>query len=149
MREGIINAYAGEVKSITHSDADMIRIEYSLYNGIEPVPNYSILNKMNAFGIQDEFEFHRNHWALKEADLFRTLLYLHPIRKGPKVFEIDQYPNIDRRSVSMMIPFDDKFNQVSYRSSESEGRSGRRYLGKRRHNTGYSEPDRSIIHRCL
>ncbi|MCY3726646.1 MAG: hypothetical protein OXF95_08420 [Rhodobacteraceae bacterium] len=68
---------------------------------------------MASFDIHDDFEFSRKHWALKEGNLFRTLLSLPPPRKSPKVFEIDRYPNIDRRSVSVMMSFDDKFNQIN------------------------------------
>ncbi|MCY4251365.1 MAG: hypothetical protein OXC82_13145 [Rhodobacteraceae bacterium] len=125
MNEGTENqlAHAGEITRISHSDGDMIDFEYVLYNGIEPVPNHSILKKMNSFGIRDEFEFQRNHWALKEGNLFRTLLSLHPVRKGPQVFQIDRYPDIDRRSVAVMMPFktelDPVFNSIRGTAEEN------------------------------
>lgn len=115
MNEGTENqlAQAGEITKISHNDGDMISFEYVLYNWIEPVPNHSVLKKMNAFGIQVEREFHRKHWALKKGNLFQSLLSLYPVRKGPQVFQIDPYPQIDQWWVSVMMPFDDKFNQVN------------------------------------
>ncbi len=114
MNEGTENqlAHAGEIRNISHSDGNMISFEYTLYNDIAPIPNYSILKKKNSFGISDEFEFRRKHWALKQANLFRSLLSLHPVRKGPQVFEIDRYPKINHGLVSVMMPFKRELDPV-------------------------------------
>lgn len=104
--------HVGEITKISLS-GKMLKFEYTYFPDIKPVPNRLIFEKMVSFDIHDDFEFRRRHWALKEVNLFRTLLSLPPPQKSPEVFEIDQCPNINRRSVSVMMPFDAKFNQVS------------------------------------
>ena len=50
-----------------------------------PVPNKVIFANKEDFGISQTFEFSRTHWALKDIDLFRTLLRLsQPASGKPK-----------------------------------------------------------------
>lgn len=61
----------------------------------------------------DEFEFSRNHWAVKEVDLYRFLL-LKDIsigRQRPLVFSIPKHESIKCTS-SAMMPFDKSFDKV-------------------------------------
>ncbi|MDE2673574.1 MAG: DUF2513 domain-containing protein [Paracoccaceae bacterium] len=113
MNEGINDelAHVGEITKISRS-GKLLKFEYTFYQDIRPVPNLLIYNKMASFDIRDGFEFSRTHWALKDVNLFRTLLTLPPPRKSPKVFEIDQYQDIDNRSVSVMMPFAAEFDPV-------------------------------------
>lgn len=61
----------------------------------------------------DAFEFSRNHWAVKEVDLYRFLL-LKDIsigRQRPLVFSIPKHESIKCTS-SAMMPFDKSFDKV-------------------------------------
>lgn len=61
----------------------------------------------------DEFEFSRNHWAVKDVDLYRFLL-LKDIsigRQRPLVFSIPKHESIKCTS-SAMMPFDKSFDKV-------------------------------------
>lgn len=61
----------------------------------------------------DAFEFSRNHWAVKEVDLYRFLL-LKDISIGrqlPLVFSIPKHESIKCTS-SAMMPFDKSFDKV-------------------------------------
>lgn len=61
----------------------------------------------------DEFEFSRNHWAVKDVDLYRFLL-LKDIsigRQRPSVFSIPKHESIKCTS-SAMMPFDKSFDKV-------------------------------------
>lgn len=60
----------------------------------------------------DGFEFHRNHWAIKNADLNYALLK-HRSRSVPRptVFQLSQNP-VNPSLISLMMPFSGSFNQV-------------------------------------
>lgn len=59
-----------------------------------------------------EWEFHRNHWAVKDVDLFRTLYQMRAKRSvAPKIFSLSEEP-IERGLVSMMMPFSGSFSDV-------------------------------------
>ncbi|SDF98491.1 hypothetical protein SAMN05660686_03001 [Thalassobaculum litoreum DSM 18839] len=61
----------------------------------------------------NEFEFNRNHWAVKDVDLFRELFrFAPPRRQLPKVFTIRDHPLIEDDLVSVMMPFDAGFTPV-------------------------------------
>jgi hypothetical protein len=60
-----------------------------------------------------DFEFSRTHWALKDSDLYRTLLKSNrPRRQMPKVFQLSEVENVEQRLMSAMMPFDAKFDRV-------------------------------------
>lgn len=60
-----------------------------------------------------DFEFSRNHWAIKDVDLYRFLLRnVRPRRQRPTVFEIPEHENIEATLASAMMPFDAAFNPV-------------------------------------
>jgi len=60
-----------------------------------------------------EFEFSRNHWAIKNVDLYRFLLRnVRPRRQRLTVFQIPEHENIEPTLASAMMPFDPGFNQV-------------------------------------
>lgn len=55
----------------------------------------------------------RNHWAVKDVDLYRVLLAVtQPKRQRPTAFEIPDDEEIDRKLVSVMMPFRAEFNGV-------------------------------------
>lgn len=60
-----------------------------------------------------DFEFSRNHWAVKDVDLYRFLLRnVRPRRQRPTVFQIPEHENIEPTLASAMMPFDAGFNAV-------------------------------------
>lgn len=76
-----------------------------------------------------EWEFSRNHWAVKDIDLFE-ILYRRSAgdRPRPTVFELSQNP-VEPRLVSMMMPFAGEFSrphQAIKNALEAEGYECRR-----------------------
>jgi hypothetical protein len=60
-----------------------------------------------------DFEFSRNHWAVKDVDLYRFLLRnVRPRRQRPTAFQIPEHENIEPALASAMMPFDAGFNPV-------------------------------------
>ncbi len=99
----IINAY--------ESGKD-ISLEYYLDPDIPPIPNSELERISNELGI-DSFEFHRNHWAIKEQDVFKVLFkHIQPRRFQPKVFSLNDREVIEDVLVSAMMPFSPQFNAV-------------------------------------
>ena len=63
--------------------------------------------------MQQDFEFSRNHWAVKDIDLYRFLLRnVRPRRQRPTVFRIEEHEQIEPTLVSAMMPFDAAFSSV-------------------------------------
>lgn len=105
-------AYVGGITGIRPSDSDIL-IDYFFDSNIDPIPNKVIFGNRADFDIRYDFEFRRTHWALKDVDLFRTLLRLsQPLRGRPKVFSIARNEAVERKLVSVMMPFGAKFFPV-------------------------------------
>lgn len=69
-------------------------------------------NKLD-FDMPKEFEFSRNHWAVKDVDLYQTLLrHFQPPRQRPKVFSISEHEKIEPQLMSAMMPFAADFDAV-------------------------------------
>lgn len=89
-----------------------VHIEYSFDTRIPMLTNEkleSIANDLNIF----EFEFSRTHWSLKDVDLYKVLLlYFQSQKTGPKVFTLNSPEAIDLGLVSVMMPFDSKFDSI-------------------------------------
>ena len=61
----------------------------------------------------NDFEFSRNHWAVKDVDLYRFLLRnIRPRRQRPTVFQISEHESIEPTLASAMMPFDVAFNPI-------------------------------------
>jgi len=89
-----------------------IALEYAFDLGIPSVPNHVLRTFSAELGIAD-FEFSRTHWAVKDTDLFRSLLRLsQPRRQRPSVFQIPEHENIEKSLVSAMMPFHPSFDAV-------------------------------------
>ncbi len=59
-----------------------------------------------------DWEFSRNHWAIKDADLTYVLLkYRSQNRPRPAVFQLSENP-VDPNLVSLMMPFSGDFSPV-------------------------------------
>lgn len=87
--------------------------EYALDPDVPPLLNSVIYANRNALDMRTDFEFSRNHWAVKEVDLYRFLLRnVRPRRQRPSVFHIAEHENIEAKLASVMMPFDAAFNDV-------------------------------------
>jgi hypothetical protein len=96
----------------TRTNRGELTIDFSYEQGISPIPQPILQSLARDFDIAD-FEFARTHWAVKEPDLFRTLLKnAHPRRQLPKVFQLADFENIERSLMSVMMPFDARFDAV-------------------------------------
>jgi hypothetical protein len=108
-------AYVGTITKVRMYGAD-IAFDYSLDAEVPPLTNSMIFANKIGFGMPAQFEFNRVHWAVKDADLYRTLLRLvRPRRQRPTVFEIPEHEKIEQELVSVMMPFSPAFDDV-YRS---------------------------------
>lgn len=66
-----------------------------------------------AVDMPNNFEFSRNHWAIKDRDLYRFLLStIRPRRQRPTVFQIPEHEHIEPALVSVMMPFAAEFTPV-------------------------------------
>ena len=105
-------AHVGAITRIRSSASDIL-IDYFFDANIDPIPNKVIFSDRADFDIRSEFEFSRTHWAVKDIDLFRTLLRLsQPLRGSPKVFSIAKNEKIERTLASVMMPFGVAFSPV-------------------------------------
>lgn len=114
MNEGTQNelAYVGQINKARIIGKE-ISFEYSLDREVPPIPNSLIFSKKNEIDMPHDFEFSRNHWAIKDVDLYRFLLRnVRPRRQRPTVFQIAEHENIEPALASAMMPFDSIFNQV-------------------------------------
>lgn len=94
------------------------RLQYVLDPDIPPIPNEILFGTAaNDLGIdlgtRRYFgESSRNHWAIKDADLYKVLLKHHVgLRAKPKVFDLPTV-GIENNLVAVMMPFDASFNPV-------------------------------------
>ena len=74
-----------------------------------------------------DFEFSRNHWAVKDVDLYRFLLRnMRPRRQRPTVFQIPEHETIQPTLASAMMPFDAGFSAVYDAIRQAADNSGLR-----------------------
>ena len=103
-----------------------VAIEYYYDPAIPALTNILIKGFMADLDMH-EFEFNRTHWAVKDVDLFRVLLKnLQPRRRLPKVFSLADPENIEPSLVSVMMPFDAKFDPVHRAIKQAVEASGLR-----------------------
>lgn len=90
-----------------------VAFEYALDTEVTPLRNSTIYANRIALDMRIVSEFSRNHWAVKEVDLYRFLLRnTQPRRQRPTVFQIDMHERIEETLVSAMMPFDMQFDSV-------------------------------------
>ncbi len=90
-----------------------IRFEYALDRDVPPLTNELIYANRTALDMPQDFEFSRNHWAVKDVDLYRFLLRtVRPRRQRPTVFRIEEHERIEPELVSVMMPFDAAYTLV-------------------------------------
>ncbi|HEX3653630.1 MAG TPA: hypothetical protein VHU18_12485 [Rhizomicrobium sp.] len=79
-------AYVGQINRARIVGRE-VAFEYTLDADVPPLPNSLIHEKRVELDMHHEFEFSRNHWALKDVDLYRFLLRnVRPRRQRPTVF---------------------------------------------------------------
>jgi hypothetical protein len=105
-------AYVGQINRARRVGAE-VSIEYTFDAEAPPLLNRLIYANRMALDMPQDFEFSRNHWAVKDVDLYRFLLRsVRPRRQRPKVFQIPEHENIEPELASAMMPFDAGFTDV-------------------------------------
>jgi hypothetical protein len=114
MPEGTQNeiGYVGQVNRARVAGNEVL-FEFSLDPEVPALQNSMIYANRMALDMRHDFEFSRNHWAVKDVDLFRFLLRnVRPRRQRPTVFQLAEHENIEPTLASAMMPFDAGFNAV-------------------------------------
>jgi hypothetical protein len=114
MQEGVQDeiAYVGQVNR-ARIVGNEVSFEYTLDTEVPTLQNSMIYANRTALDMPRDFEFSRNHWAVKNVDLYRFLLRnVRPRRQRPTVFQIPEHENIEPALASAMMPFDAGFNPV-------------------------------------
>jgi hypothetical protein len=130
-----------------------VHLEYSFDPAIPPIPGELLRRSGAQIGVR---VFTRSHWAVHDFDLYRFLARNHrPARRLPAAFDVASPEAIDRDLVSVMMPFDGRFDQT-YRKirevAEAIGMECRRADNIWEHNTVIQDVisliDRSAIVVC-
>lgn len=90
-----------------------VHFDYVYEGGMPILSNRDIYKASAAFGFDNDFEFGRTHWAVKNVDLYRAVLRAaHVTRSRPKVFKILDPETIEDDLLSVMMPFDGAYRPV-------------------------------------
>jgi hypothetical protein len=93
-----------------------LALEISFDTDVPPLQNRTHYTNRAELGMPRDFEFWRNHWAVKDVDLYRFLLRnIHPRRQRPAVFQISGHENSEPTLASAMMPFGEALS-VAYDS---------------------------------
>ena len=114
MQEGKGNevAYVGQVNRARVS-GDNVIFEYCIDTSSPPLQNDMIYASRLFLDMPHDFEFFRNHWAVKDVDIYQFLVHnLRRSRQRPVVFNIDEHEKIEPQLASAMMPFDAGFGPV-------------------------------------
>lgn len=105
-------AYVGQINRARIAGRE-IALEISFDTEVPPLQNSVMYANQLELDMPADFEFSRNHWAVKDVDLYRFLLRnVRPRRQRPSVFQIPEHENIEPTLASAMMPFDAGFNPV-------------------------------------
>lgn len=89
--------------------------EYLLHYSLDPNIPRMINAEIYALASQlqiNEWEFSRNHWAIKDVDLFQVLYREKAaLRPMPTVFQLSN-KSVDSNLISIMMPFSETFSRV-------------------------------------
>lgn len=90
-----------------------VSFEVSFDAEVPTLTNDVLYASRMTLGMPNEWEFSRNHWAVKDADLYRFLLRtIRPRRQRPTVFPLAEHERIEPKLVSVMMPFAAEFAAV-------------------------------------
>lgn len=105
-------AYVGQINRARVVGRE-VSLEVSFDGEVPSLRNSVILANRAELHMPHDFEFSRNHWAVKDVDLYRFLLRtVRPRRQRPTVFQIAEHENIEPALASAMMPFEAGFNVV-------------------------------------
>lgn len=105
-------AHVGQISRARIGGND-VSFEYTFDGEVPPLQNSIIYANRMALDMSHDFEFSRNHWAVKDVELYRFLLRsVRPRRQRPTVFQIPEHENIEPALASAMMPFDANLNPV-------------------------------------
>lgn len=113
MEEGFSNEVAGiGWLSKIEPRGNEYQIHFALDPKISRFTNATL--KEMALELQiGNWEFSRNHWAIKDVDLFQVLYHRRSLsRPLPTAFQLSKNP-IDPNLISMMMPFSDSLDPIS------------------------------------
>jgi hypothetical protein len=124
-------ARVGTITKIRRDNLEY-HIEYALDSAIPPIANdvlESLAPQLNFVpaGRRSWGDFHTNHWAVKDADLFHVLYTAGLGHRQPTVFTLPQ-GSVDPNLVSVMMPFDGGFNGVFRALEGAASEAGMRCL---------------------
>jgi hypothetical protein len=114
MTEGIRDeiGYVGWVSRARLAGKEVL-FEYSLDATVPPLQNSMLYDNRAALDMRYDFEFSRNHWAVKDVDLFRFLYRtVVPRRQRKSVFQLPEHEKIEMSLASAMMPFDAGYSAV-------------------------------------
>ena len=119
-------AYVGQINRARIVGRD-VSLEISIDTEVPPLQNSMLYANRAELHMPHDFEFSRNHWAVKDVDLYRFLLRnVRPRRQRPSVFQIPEHENIEPTLASAMMPFDTGFNAVYEAIQQASSNAGLR-----------------------
>ncbi len=119
-------AYVGQINRARITGKDL-SLEISFDAEVPPLQNGIIIANRTELDMPHDFEFSRNHWAVKDVDLYRFLLRtVRPRRQRPTVFQIPEHESIEPSLASAMMPFDLAFDEVYNSIREAADNAGLR-----------------------
>jgi hypothetical protein len=90
-----------------------VSFEISFDTDVPQLTNDLLHTNRMALSMPEEWEFSRNHWAVKDVDLYHFLLRtIRPRRQRPTVFPLAEHERIEPALVSVMMPFAAEFDAV-------------------------------------
>jgi hypothetical protein len=123
-RDGI--ARVGTITRARQVGSEFV-IEYFFEQTVPPLLNEVVYAHKVDFDMPHAFEFNRTHWAIKDVDLYKTLLHLvRPRRQLPSVFTIQEHERIEPELLSVMMPFAAEFDPTYKAIQQSAADTGMR-----------------------
>ncbi|MDE0666526.1 MAG: hypothetical protein OXH67_13100 [Acidimicrobiaceae bacterium] len=90
-----------------------INLRYVYDQYIPPIPSSTVMSELAEEWDFTEWAGHRTHWAVKDVDLYRTLIPLYMRKEvNPSVFKITSQDLVQEDLVSVMMPMDREFDKV-------------------------------------
>ena len=107
-------AYVGQINRARITGRD-VALEINFDPDVPPLRNSIVKANQIELDMPVDFEFSRNHWAVKDVDLYRFLnRNIRPRRQRPSVFSITEHESIEPTLASAMMPFEAEFSDVYY-----------------------------------
>lgn len=117
-------AYVGQINQARASGNNLF-LEIVFDKNLPLLKNSMLYENRLSLNMAANFEFSRNHWAIKDVDLYRFLLpNIRLSRQHPTVFRIAEHENIDITCVSVMMPFATEFNEIYASIRQSASNAG-------------------------